>query len=117
MNYKLDKDWVSMSDNDLGKAIGGFIKHHRLKKNRTQSQVSEDAGISRSTLSLLEKGKPVKLNSLIRVLRVLELLYIMDIFKVETEFSPIEYAKLQNKARKQRANSSNHANIMEDIGW
>ena len=117
MNYNLDNDWVSMSDNDLSKAIGSFVKHHRLNQNRTQNQVSEDADISRSTLSLLEKGKPVKLNSLIKVLRVLELLYIMDIFKIETETSPIEYAKLQKKARKQRAKPYNYDNTIEDLGW
>lgn len=37
-----------------------------------------------------------------QVLRVLDLLHIMDVFKVKNEISPIEYAKLQ-KNKRQRA--------------
>jgi len=48
----------------------------------------------------MEKGETVSLGSLIRVLRVLDLLYVMDVFYVEDEISPIEYAKLQKKKKK-----------------
>ncbi len=109
-------NWVTMSDNTLSETIGKFIKHHRLSQNKTQSKVSESAGISRSTLSLLERGEKINLNSLIKVLRVLDLLYIMDVFKVNTEISPIEYAKIQ-KNKRQRASSKNNNNETDDLGW
>ena len=109
-------DWIAMSDNALSETIGKFIKHHRLNQNKTQSEVSESAGISRSTLSLLERGEKINLNSLIKILRVLDLLYIMDVFKVNTEISPIEYAKIQ-KNKRQRASSKNNNNETEDLGW
>ena len=96
--------WVSMSDKALIKTIGSFIKHHRLNQNRTQEEVSGSAGISRSTLSLLERGETVTLSIIIQVLRVLDLLYIMDVFKVEKQISPIELAKLENKKRKRAGN-------------
>ena len=117
MEEQLNMDWAYNSDRGLSKIIGGFIKHHRLNQNRTQSEVSEAAGISRSTLSLLERGEKVMLSSLICVLRVLDLLYIMDVFKIEEEISPIEYSKLQKKAKRQRSRSSNNNELMEDIGW
>ena len=117
MNEKSYIDWVSMSDKALGEIIGNFIKHHRLNLNKTQDEVSTAAGISRSTLSLLERGKKVTLSSLIKVLRVLDLLYVMDIFQVSNEISPMEYAKLQ-KAKRQRARNKNDKdNSKEDIGW
>ena len=101
-------DWVSMSDKALSATIGNFIKHHRLNQNKTQEEVSVAAGISRSTLSLLERGEKITLSSLIQVLRILDLLYVMDIFQINNEISPIEYAKLQ-KNKRQRARNQNEA--------
>ncbi len=66
-------NWVSMSDKALNETIGAFVKYHRLNQNKTQDEVSEAAGISRSTLSLLERGEKVSLSTVIQVLRVLDL--------------------------------------------
>jgi transcriptional regulator with XRE-family HTH domain len=104
MNDNSFTDWSAMSDKALMESIGSFVKQHRLKQNRSQSDVSVAADISRSTLSLLERGERVSLNSLIQVLRVLDLLHIMGVFKTETEISPIEYARLQ-RMKRQRARS------------
>ncbi len=108
-------DWVSMSDKALIETIGKFIQHHRLDQNKTQGDVAIAANISRSTLSLLERGEKISLNTLIQVLRVLDLLYIMDVFKVKNEISPIEYAKLQ-KNKRQRARNTDK-NSSDDLGW
>ncbi len=97
---KNNADWTSMTDKVLTGVIGKFIQHHRLNQNRSQDDIANDAGISRSTLSLLERGESVSMSSLIRILRVLDLLYIMNVFEVEKEVSPIEYAKLQKGKRK-----------------
>lgn len=88
-----------MSDKALVETIGAFIKKHRLDQNRTQSEVAEQAGISRSTLSLLEKGETVTVPTLIQVLRVLELLHIMDSFQINEQISPLQLAKLEQEKR------------------
>ena len=108
-------DWTSMSDKALIETIGKFIQHHRLNQNKTQSNVANAANISRSTLSLLERGEKISLSTLIQILRVLDLLYIMDIFKIKNEISPIEYAKLQKNKRQRARNTDN--NSRDDIGW
>lgn len=90
-------NWYAMSDKAIIKQIGEFVKHNRLQKNKSQAQVAEAAGISRSTLSLIERGETVTLLSLIQVLRVLELLHVLEAFKVETLVSPILLAKLEQK--------------------
>ena len=115
MNENSYVNWLSMTDKALVETIGKFIKHHRLNQNKSQSKVAKEAGISRSTLSLLERGRKISLSSLIQVIRVLDLLYIMDIFKVDNEISPIEYAKLQ-KNKKQRARNKNKKSI-DDSQW
>jgi transcriptional regulator with XRE-family HTH domain len=117
MNENSYIDWVSMSDKALCETIGNFIKHHRLNQNKTQDDISVAAGISRSTLSLLERGEKVALSSLIQVLRVLDLLHIMDVFRVSNEISPIEYVKLQKNKRQRARNQNDVKNSNEDTGW
>lgn len=115
MNDNSYTNWISMSDKALIETIGTFIQHHRLNQNKSQSEIAKAADISRSTLSLLERGEKVTLNSLMQVLRVLDLLYIMDVFKVNDEISPIEYAKLRKNKRQRARNKNNNSN--EDLGW
>lgn len=111
-----DIKWASVSDKALVETIGDFVKHHRLNQNQSQNKVATAAGVSRSTLSLLERGEKISLGSLIKVLRVLDLLHIMNVFKISNEISPIEYAKLQKNKRK-RARNKNEITTEEDLGW
>ena len=106
-----------MSDKSLMETIGNFIQSHRLNQNKSQEEVAVAAGISRSTLSLLERGEKTRIDSLIQVLRVLDLLYIMDIFKIQDQISPIEYAKLKKKQRKQASPKKDSNNSKNDLGW
>ncbi len=100
MNDLSYTNWDSMSDNALAIHIGVFIKHHRMEQNKTQSELARDAGISRSTLSLLERGETVNLATLIQVLRVLDLLHVMEAFNVQQSISPLALAKLEKSKRK-----------------
>jgi transcriptional regulator with XRE-family HTH domain len=105
-------NWASMTDKALEEQIGAYIKHHRLRQNKTQEDLSKAAGISRSTLSLLERGESILLPGLIRVLRALDLLSIMDAFKINTSLSPIALARMEREKR-QRAGSKKENNINE----
>lgn len=110
-------DWSSMTDKALVETIGHFVKNHRLNQNRSQHDVATAAGISRSTLSLLERGEKITLGSLIRVLRILDVLYVMDVFNVRDEISPIEYVKLQKKKRQRAGKKNESLNSDEGAEW
>ena len=100
-----NNNWLAMSDGALVATIGAFVKHHRLLQNKTQQQLATEAGINRSTITQIEKGEKITLQSLLQVLRVLNLLYIMDVFKVQQQISPLQLAKLeQNKRHRVRNN-------------
>ena len=99
-----NKDWYAMSDDAMIKTIGAFIKHHRVEQNRTQEEVANDAGINRSTLSLLENGDIVNISTLVQVFRALGLLRIMDVFTIENQISPLKLAKLEERRRKRASN-------------
>ena len=94
------KNWAAMSDKALAEHIGAFIKHHRMDQNKTQDVLASAAGISRSTLSLLERGEAVTLATLIQVLRVLDQLRVMEVFTVEKIVSPLVMAKMEKYRRK-----------------
>ncbi|MEI6185187.1 MAG: helix-turn-helix transcriptional regulator [Bacteroidota bacterium] len=101
MNDISYRSWNAMSDKALAEQIGSFIKHHRIEQNKTQDIVAKDAGISRSTLSLLERGETVTLATLIQVLRVLDQLQLMEAFVVQQTISPLALAKMEmNKRRR-----------------
>lgn len=107
-------NWNSMSDKGLSSHIGAFVKHQRMLQNKTQEVLAHAAGISRSTLSLLERGETVTVATLIQVLRVLDQLHVLDIFTVEQIISPMALAKMEKyqrkRARGKNESSSNKAN-------
>ncbi|HPM11888.1 MAG TPA: helix-turn-helix transcriptional regulator [Bacteroidales bacterium] len=107
------KNWISMNDKALTEQIGAYIKHHRVEQNKTQDELAKSAGISRSTLSLLERGETVTLATLIQVLRVLDLLHIMESFRIEQVISPLALAKMEKNKRKRasRKKDGNSNNI------
>jgi transcriptional regulator with XRE-family HTH domain len=105
-------NWSSLSDNAILEQLGSFIKAERLGQNRSQSEVAEAAGISRSTLSLLERGEGVNLATLIQVLRVLDRLNALDGFQIEESIRPLELAK-QKREQRQRASRSSK----DDSDW
>ncbi len=109
-----NSNWSSMSDQALSIAIGRYIREHRLSKNISQQAVAKDAGISRSTLSLLEKGEPISLATLLRVLRVLDLLHVLDAFQTSSQPSPIAQAKMDREKRKRASKQKENEDIQTD---
>jgi len=110
-------EWGQMSDGALMGFIGKFVQGRRLEQNKSQDEVAGDAGISRSTLSLLERGENVRTDSLIRVLRTLGALYVMEAFRIKEEISPVEYAKLKKKQRKQASPRKNTPKDKDTPEW
>jgi len=115
MTDKAYINWSSMSDKALAAHISDFVKHHRLEQNKTQDMLSHEAGISRSTLSLLERGEIVTLATLIQVLRVLDQLQVMDAFVVQKNISPLALAKMEKRKRKRARNTK--TNDAEGHTW
>ena len=90
----------SLSDTAILKEIGEFIKTRRVAQNLSQDAVAERAAISRSTLSLAERGENIALKNLLKILRVLDALYVFEPFKVVHQISPMLLAKEDEKKRK-----------------
>ena len=109
---------IETSDLAIAKQIGEFVKHHRMEQNKTQSTLAKNAGISRSTLSLLERGETVTVATLIQVLRMLDQLQAFDGFTIIRQQSPLLLAKAEKK-RKQRVTPprKKKTDTNKDIDW
>lgn len=101
------RNWAAMSDPALAKHIGAFVKHYRVEQNKTQEILAKEAGMSRSTLSLLERGESVTLSTLIQALRALDKLYVLDAFSIPKTISPMMVAEMELKKRKRARGKKN----------
>jgi len=118
MHEKSFIEWTSLNDEVIMKHIGVFIRHHRMTQNLTQDSLASAANISRSTLSLLERGETVTIATLIQVLRVLDQLGIMHVFEVNDILSPLALAKLQKTERKRASSKTGNRNKQtEETDW
>lgn len=110
----MNNNWNAMSDINIARQVGKFVKHHRMQQNKTQEMLAKAAGISRSTLSLLERGETVTVATLIQVLRVLDCLSVFDNFTIVQQISPLELAHAE-KAKRQRVNTPKKSDTDTDI--
>lgn len=117
MSEKTFMNLASMSDKAVTEYIGAFIKHQRMEQNKTQAALSAEAGISRSTLSLLERGETVTLATLIQVLRVLDQLAVLRTFEVHESFSPLALAKLRKEKRKRASSKTKNDEANKASDW
>jgi len=117
MTDKALKEWVSMNDKALAQYIGAFVRFHRMEQNKTQDELATAANISRSTLSLLERGKTVTVTTLIQVLRVLDQLQVLSVFEVKETLSPLALAKLQKEKRQRARGSSKKSEHGYESDW
>jgi transcriptional regulator with XRE-family HTH domain len=106
--------WTAMSDSAIVDKIGEFIKLERLKINKTQAQLANEAGVNRWTLSQIENGEAISMISLIQIMRALDILNLFDIFSIKQEISPIELAKIEQKKRQRARNTDNNNTTQSD---
>lgn len=107
---------ATYSDAAVLREVGSFLKSKRIDQNLTQDEVAERAAISRSTLSLAERGENIALGNLLKILRVLDALYVFEHFKTVKTISPLKLAKEDEKKRR-KASRSNSQTKKDDIGW
>jgi len=83
--------------------LGRRLERHRLQRNLTQAELAYEAQIGRATLQRLERGRSVQTESLIKVLRALELLSALGDAVPESVELPIAELERQQRPTRQRA--------------
>ena len=98
-------DWYSLTNHRIEEVLGERLKQQRLQYNITQNELSVKTGISRVSISKIERGLGVNLSSIIAIMRALHILDNIENLVPVQEISPIEMIKLKNKNKKKRASS------------
>lgn len=89
--------WVEMSNPAILIEIGRRIKEIRLKKKLQQKELAEMSGISLPSVQRLENGMSVTMDTLISVLRALNILENFEQLLPKLPISPILMKKLKGK--------------------
>lgn len=105
----------------LLEALGERLKQTRLNSNRTQQEVADIIGKSRTAIERAEKGK-CNLSTFVSILVALDADEQLDLFLPAPPPSPVLLAKARGKKR-QRASSTkveknNPDSVTKDeLGW
>ncbi len=94
---------------------GRRIARCRLDKQLTQADMAEQAGVSKRTVERIEAGASAQMSTIIRILRVLDLLQGLDRLIPQSTPGPMDLLKLKGKIR-QRA-SSKRGPIKSNKKW
>lgn len=96
---KSDINRYALSDAHYLELVGDFVRNTRMEQQKTQAALAEAAGVNRTTLVNLEKGKSVNLLSLVQVLRALKRLDVLQHMEIKPAVSPLQIAALEQKER------------------
>jgi transcriptional regulator with XRE-family HTH domain len=98
MTPNIDYDVASVEalQADLGRRIEAL----RLGRNIQQAQLAREAGVARRTITRLESGQSVSLDTLLRVLRALGLAGRLATLLPEPSVRPVERVRLKSRERK-----------------
>lgn len=100
MTHKIDFD--SASSDQIMAAFGQRLNDIRLSQNISQAVLATEAGISRSTLTRLADGRPISLDSFIRVMQALKLTDQLAALLPDPSIRPVDRVRLDG-AERQRA--------------
>ncbi|HET7569160.1 MAG TPA: helix-turn-helix transcriptional regulator [Gammaproteobacteria bacterium] len=87
------------SDERVLKSLGERLARHRLNRNQTQAQVAREAGVARRTIYKAENGLVIDTQSLVRILRALDLLERLEALVPEARVSPMALAEARGHVR------------------
>lgn len=91
-----------LADDAILAEIGARVARRRLDFQLTQADVAEQAGVAKRTVERIEAGASAQMSSIIRILRVLDLLPGLDRMIPEAGPRPMDLLKQKGKVR-QRA--------------
>ncbi len=88
-----------LTDDAVLAELGARIAGRRIELQLTQAAVAEQAGIAKRTLERMEAGQTSQLNTLVRVLRVLDAAAGLDSLIPESGTRPMDLLKQKGRGK------------------
>lgn len=106
-----------LSDAIILVEIGQRLSQQRIALGLTQADLAEQAGVSKRTVERVESGASTQLATMIRIMRVLNLLDTLNQSIPETGPRPIDLLKMKGKQRQRATSKKRTAKISEKWSW
>lgn len=104
------------TDEAILEQLGQRLSRQRIDMRLTQADLAERAGVGKRTVERIEAGEPAQSSSLVRILRVLDLLGVLD--ELLPEAGPRPMDQLRHRGRRpQRVSNSGTSSGDEDWSW
>lgn len=103
-------DIYSLADVTILERIGQSLRQTRLQQDISQQGLADAAMVSLSTVRKIEKGEIRTVDALLRVLRTLGRLDVLQPLVEEEQISPNEYYELMQTALKRRRRRASKTN-------
>ncbi len=106
------------SDKAILRDLGQRLRQARLRRNLSQQELADRAGLNRTTISEYERGASTSTLTLVQVLRALEMLDELAGFLPDPGPGPLELARHQSHQRQRatgrRGQDANDASTQDD---
>ncbi len=99
-------DFTIASSETIIKALGKRLNDIRLSRNIAQVDLAKEAGVSRSTLTRLSDGKPVSLDSFVRIMQALRLTDHLVALLPDPGIRPVDRIRLGGSERQRASRRS-----------
>lgn len=109
-------DFSLATSNQIEATLCKQIEQIRLSRNITQKQLSKEAGVSLRTVSRLEKGQGVSMDTFIRIMIALGIQHNFESLLPDPSIRPVERIKRNSKERK-RARPTKLNNKNQNWSW
>ncbi|MET0070562.1 MAG: helix-turn-helix domain-containing protein [Candidatus Thiodiazotropha sp.] len=106
-----------LSDEAVLQTIGQRLQQRRIELQLTQAAVAEQAGIAKRTVERIESGASAQMSSMIRLLRVLDMLPGLDLLFPERVQRPMDLLKRKGKVRVRASSRSEAGEADEPWRW
>lgn len=90
----------TLTDQAVLQEIGKRLAKHRLALGKSQVELAADCGLGRRTIQHAEAGRSIQAESLIRILRSLDLLDTLEVLLPDPGIRPMDILRLKTKERK-----------------
>jgi len=106
-----------LSDDAILAEIGQRLGRYRLDRQITQAQLARQAGVSKRTVERIEAGASTQLSSLLRILRVLDLLPNLHHAIPEVEPRPLDLLARKGKIRQRASGARSKKSVDKPWAW
>ena len=110
-------DYSSTSSEAIIKALCHRLEEIRLSQNLSQAGLAKEAGVSRSTMTRLAEGKPISLDSFVRVMQALRLTDHLAALLPDPSVRPVDRLRFGGNERRRARPKPDSKGVASRTKW